>query len=299
MLSHANQPKAGALATMVSVVILILGATGVFTQLQSALDRIWRAPALPTQSGLWSFVRSRLLSMGMVLGIAFLVIISLLLSTALAALGKWWGALFGGWDVLAGLLDVVVSFAIFTLAFALIYKVMPRVHIEWRDVWIGAAVTALLFTIGKFLIGLYLGKSTIASSFGVFGSLVIVMVWVYYSAQIFLFGAEFTWVYANEYGSRGGERADVAKEMPAKLLPQPVPLAQPAPYVPARQLSRRTRYYEMGLAVAFVIGGALGVWNSRKLAAIERREMPDRRSPRIVKETKAALRRTWRRLAPS
>src|SRR5919204_2029456 len=299
MLSHANQPKAGAIATLISVLVLIIGATGVFAQLQSSLDQIWRVPARAKESSLWIWVRSRLLSIGMVLAIAFLVMISLVLSTALSALGKWWGALFGGWDVLANLLDVVVSFGIFTLAFALIYKFMPRAHIEWRDVWIGSAVTALLFTIGKFLIGLYLGKSTIASSFGAFGSLVIVMVWVYYSAQIFLFGAEFTWVYANEYGSRRGQEAQVAEEVPEKVLPLPVPVTPVTTYAPSRQISRRTRYYEVGLAVAFVIGGALGVWNSRKLAAIERRETPDRRSPRFVQDAKSAMRRTWRRLAPS
>lgn len=303
MLSHASEPKTGMLAAVVSVAVLLLGAAGVFRQLQAALDRIWRAPVLPKESGVWRWLRANLLSIGMVLALAFLVTVSLLLSTVLSTLGKWWGGILGGWEVLAQLLDVLVSFGVLTLVFAMVYKIMPRAQIRWHDVWIGAAVTALLFTIGKFLIGLYIGKSTIASSFGAFGSLVIVMVWVYYSAQIFLFGAEFTWVYANEYGSRRGEIApqpSATTSVSPALLPQVVPLAAAGPYtLPPRRVARRTRYYEVGLAVAFIIGGALGVWNSRKLAAIERRETPERRSPRIVQDTKSALRRTWRRLVPS
>jgi membrane protein len=303
MLAHANRPKAAGLATLVSVIVLVLGAAGVFRQLQVALDRIWRAPALQKESGLWQFLRANLLSIGMVLGMAFLIVVSLLMSTALSALGKWWGGIFGGWELLAHVFDLVISFGMLALVFALIYKVMPRVHIRWHDVWIGAAVTAALFTIGKFLIGLYLGKSTIASSFGAFGSLVIVMVWVYYSAQIFLFGAEFTWVYAHRYGSRRGQPRQQAIGEPAvpavaperQLIPVTLPVVTPAP----RPTSRRTRYYEVGLAIAFVVGGALGVWNSRKIAAIERRQVPDRRSPKLVREASTSVRRAWRRLVPS
>jgi membrane protein len=131
--------------------------------------------------------------------------VSLVASAALSALGKWWAPLFGGWEVLAQLVNLVVSFALTTAVFAMIYKIMPRVHIAWHDVWIGAAVTALLFTIGKFLIGLYIGKSGVTSGFGAAGSLVVVLVWVYYSAQIFLIGAEFTWAYAHAFGSRKGQ----------------------------------------------------------------------------------------------
>jgi membrane protein len=145
------------------------------------------------------------LSFGLVLGLAFLVTVSLVLSAALSALGKWWGPVFGQWEAVAHVFDLVVSFGVLTVVFGAIYKLMPRAHIQWRDVWVGAVVTALLFTIGKFLIGLYLGKSNIGSSFGAFGSIIIVMVWIYYSAQIFLLGAEFTWVYAHASGSRRGE----------------------------------------------------------------------------------------------
>jgi membrane protein len=205
MLSSASRPSTGGFAAMVSVIGLLIGATTVFNELQSDLDRIWRVPARIKSSGLWTLLRTRLLSFGMILGVIFLLTISLVTSAALAALGKWWGGWFGSWETLAHVLDLIINFGLLTLIFALIYKMIPRVHVSWHDVWTGAAVTALLFTIGKFLIGLYLGKSDVTSSFGAAGSLVIMIVWVYYSAQIFLFGAEFTWVYANMYGSRRDE----------------------------------------------------------------------------------------------
>jgi membrane protein len=202
MLSSAARPTTGGIATAASVIGLLIGATTVFNELQSDLDRIWRAPARLKQSGIWTLLRTRLLSFGMILGVAFLLTVSLVTSAALSALGKWWGGWFGEWETLAHLLDIVVNFGLLTLVFALIYKMIPRVHVGWHDVWIGAAVTSLLFTLGKVLIGLYLGKSDVASAFGAAGSSVLLMVWVYYSSQIFLFGAEFTWVYANEFGSR-------------------------------------------------------------------------------------------------
>ena len=298
MLAHASRPSTGVIATAISFVVLLLGASGVLRQLQSALDFIWRAPEPEKQGGIWSFLRSNLLSIGMVFAMAFLIMVSLVFSAVLATLGKWWGGIFGGWQILADILDIVVSFGLLTAVFAMIYKVMPRVHIDWRDVWVGAAVTALLFTIGKFLIGLYLGKSSIASSFGAFGSIVIIMVWIYYSAQIFLFGAEFTWVYAHAYGSRRAEEkkpAQVAVVPPVALQPRPMPalvMEQPA-------LPPRSRAYGVGMAVAFVIGGVLGLWNQRRMAAIERRQVSDRRGSRIVKQTAAKLRGWRRRLIPS
>ena len=205
MVASANRPKSGGIAAAVGVALLLFGASGVFGQLRAALDRIWRAPASTKTTGVWSWLRANLLSMGMVFAMAFLVAVSLVLSAVVATLGKWWSPLFGGWAVIAHALDLAVSFGMLTAIFALIYKVMPRAKVEWHDVWVGAAATAALFTVGKFLIGLYLGRSSIGTSFGAFGSLAIFMVWVYYSAQIFLFGAEFTWVYAHELGSRRGE----------------------------------------------------------------------------------------------
>jgi len=204
LLQSVSEPKESAIATLVGIGLLILGATTVFAELQSALDRIWRVPAAKKTGGLWGFVRARLLSIGLILGIAFLLMVSLVVSAALAALGKWWGPWFGGWTKLLEIANFAVSFGLTTLIFAMIYKLMPKVKIRWPDVFIGAVVTAALFTIGKFLIGLYIGKSGVASGFGAAASLVVVLVWVYYSAQIFLIGAEFTWVYAHELGSRRG-----------------------------------------------------------------------------------------------
>ncbi len=201
LLKTVREPAKGVVATLAGIAILLLGATAIFGELQSALDRIWRVPALK-KSGLWHLLRTRALSFGLVLGLGFLLVVSLVASAALAALGKWWGAWFEGWGVVLEILNFVISFGIFTLLFATIYKVMPRARISWRDVWTGGAVTALLFTVGKVLIGLYLGKSSLASGFGAAGSFVVLLAWVYYSAQIFLLGAEYTWVYANRHGSR-------------------------------------------------------------------------------------------------
>ncbi|CAN5544580.1 N/A [soil metagenome] len=201
MLEAVNKPTEGLIATVVGIVLLVVGATTVFGELQDAMDRIWRAPALDKSGGVMGIVRVRLLSFSMIMGIGFLLMVSLVASAALAALGKWWSPVFGGWATLAQAVNFIFSFAMVTVVFAMIYKLMPRVRVQWRDVWVGAGVTALLFTIGKHLIGLYIGKSSVASGYGAAGSLVVVLVWVYYSAQIFLLGAEFTWVYAHSYGS--------------------------------------------------------------------------------------------------
>ena len=205
LLASVSKPSEGITATVVGLGVLLIGATTVFGELQDALDRIWRAPARDKSGGLWSLVRTRLLSFGMIFGIAFLLMVSLVLSAGMAALGKWWGGMFGGWEVLAQIANAVLSFALTTAVFAFIYKLMPRVKVEWHDVWLGAAVTALMFTIGKTLIGLYIGKTGVASGFGAAGSIVLVLVWVYYSAQVFLMGAEFTWVYARTFGSMKGQ----------------------------------------------------------------------------------------------
>ena len=202
MLANVSKPSAGALGTVIGSVVLLVGATTVFAELQDALDRIWRAPAREKTGGLWALLRARLLSFGLILGVAFLLVVSLVVGAAISALGKWWGGWFAGWEAVAQLINVVVGFGLTTAVFALIYKIMPRVKVGWGDVWMGAAVTALLFTIGRFLIGLYIGKTGVASGFGAAGSVAVIFVWVYYSAQIFLVGAEFTWVYAQRLGSR-------------------------------------------------------------------------------------------------
>jgi len=212
MLASVSKPSEGIAATLVGAVVLLIGATSVFGELQDALDRIWRAPARPKAGGVWGLVRARLLSFGMIFGLAFLLMVSLVLSAGMAALGKWWGAWFAEFEVVVQLVNAVLSFGLTGAVFAFIYKFMPRVRIQWRDVWLGAGVTALLFTLGKTLIGLYIGKTGVASGFGAAGSLVVLLVWVYYSAQVFLMGAEFTWVYARTYGSMKGkvlERGDM------------------------------------------------------------------------------------------
>jgi membrane protein len=189
LLESVRKPSESVTATAFGVVLLLIGATSVFGELQDALDRIWRAPVRAGQSGWWRLVRARLLSFGMILGIGFLLIVSLVASAALAALQKWWGPVFSDWAA-ASITEIVLSFLMTTVAFAMIYKIVPRVRIHWKDVWIGAATTSLLFTVGKLLIGVYIGRSGIASGFGAAASLVVVLVWVYYSAQIFLLGAE-------------------------------------------------------------------------------------------------------------
>ena len=204
--SSAQEKEQGIIATITSVVVLAVGATTVFAELQSALDRIWEVPASEKKSGIWNMIRSRLLSFGLVLSLAFLLLVSLVVSTALAALGSWVGGLMPGWETLLQVLNLVISFGILTVLFAMIFKFMPQVHVAWRDVWVGALLTALLFVIGKYLIGLYVGKSSVASSYAAAGSLVVVLLWVYYAAQVFLLGAEFTWVYATEHGSLKGSR---------------------------------------------------------------------------------------------
>ena len=259
MVQSVKEPATGAIGTLIGAIALLIGATTVFGELQSALDRIWRSPARKKTSGVWALVQTRLLSFGMILGIGFLLIVSLIASAALAALGKWWGPLLGSWETLAQLLNLAISFGLFTAAFALIYKFMPRVKIEWHDVWIGSAVTALLFTIGKFLIGLYIGKSAIASGFGAAGSIVVVLVWVYYSAQIFLFGAEFTWVYAHEFGSR----KDAKKPSKPEETPQRAGATAPASALapanrtassPARRHYAPARQAEIDAPLAFGVG---------------------------------------------
>jgi membrane protein len=202
LLASVRQPAQGSLATGLGLLLLLLGATSVFAELQNALDRIWHAEA-SWHAGAWlTLVRTRLLAFGLILAIAFLLLVSLLFSAALALLGHWLGPVLGLWSTLADLCNALAAFALLTALFALIYKMMPRARVQWRDVWIGALFTSTLFSFGRYLIGLYIGRSGIVSGFGAAGSLVAILLWVYYSAQIFLLGAQFTWVYATTCGSR-------------------------------------------------------------------------------------------------
>jgi membrane protein len=205
LLESASRPGDSVGAVVFGIVLLFVGATSVFAELQDALDRIWRAPQRAKSSGLWGLVRARLLSFGMILGIGFLLIVSLAFSAGINALSQWWDTDTEGWAAFTGASELGLSVALVTAVFALIYKTMPRASIAWRDVWVGAAVTSVLFNTGKTLIGLYIGRSGITTAFGAAASLIVVLLWVYYSAQIFLFGAEFTWVYSHRYGSRKGQ----------------------------------------------------------------------------------------------
>jgi len=207
VIKQARQPAVGLIATLAGLITLFLGATGVVAELRDALNTIYEIPS-PEVSGLKSiilFVRERFFSFAMVLGVVFLLLVSLAINAWLAAMGTW----FTGWlpALVLQVVSTVVSWVIITALFAGIYKALPDVTIEWRDVVLGAAVTSLLFNLGKFVIGLYLGSSTIASAYGAAGSLVILLIWVYYSAQIFFLGAEFTQVFANRYGSQPTVRA--------------------------------------------------------------------------------------------
>ncbi|MBT2300736.1 YihY/virulence factor BrkB family protein [Variovorax paradoxus] len=215
MLRSVDEPGKGLVAGLISVVVLLIGATTVFAELQSALDRIWHVPEREKPSGVWAVLRARLLSFGLILGLAFLLMVSLLVSAALAAFGSWFGGLMPGWELMLQALNILISLGIITVLFAMIFKLMPTARIAWRDVWIGAAVTAVLFELGKLAIGLYLGKSGVNESFAAAGSLVVLVAWVYYAAQIFLLGAEFTKVYANEHGSVSGAKAVAATEASA------------------------------------------------------------------------------------
>jgi len=217
LLKSASHPAQSLMASIVGIVTLMIGATSIFAELQSDLDRVWRAPAAARPVGLWGLLRTRILSLGLIVSIGFLLLVSLVVSAGLAAFGTWYGAWFPGWVITLQIVNQLVSLAFVTVLFALMYRILPSVRVTWRDVWRGAFVTGVLFTIGKFLIGLYLGKAGITSGFGAAGSLVVLLVWVFYSAQIFLLGAEFTWVYAHTLGSRRG----VPPPQPAGLMREP------------------------------------------------------------------------------
>ena len=199
MLEGASRRESGILATAIGVVTFILTSTGAFLELQTALNNIWRVK--PKENvNLRSFLVDRLKGFALVVGVGFLLLVSLVVSAGLAALGKYIGGLLPGWVALLQVLNVLVSFGVITLLFAMVYKVLPDVRLQWRHVWVGAATTAGLFTLGKFLIGLYLGTTSTTSTYGAAGSVIVVLLWVYYASQIVLLGAEFTRVYTESTG---------------------------------------------------------------------------------------------------
>jgi membrane protein len=225
MIRSASRPADGVLATIIGLITLLAGAAGVFGQLKAALNIIWNVP--PAQrpgelAGILNMLKQEFLSFTMVLGIGFLLLVSLVFSAALAALNNFVNNNVTVPPVIWEIVNFVVSFGIITPLFAAIYKVLPDAKIDWQDVWIGAALTSLLFTTGKLLLGLYLGRSSVASSYGAAGSLVVILLWVYYSAQILFFGAEFTQVYANRFGSKISYRA-ASKAQAAQRAQSPSP----------------------------------------------------------------------------
>lgn len=201
LLDSVSRPSDGLAGAIGGLVLTLIGATTVLAELQDALDRIWRAPPAGGRPW-WQLLRARLLSFGLILGLGFLMTVSMLASAAIAALQAWSASRAGNWGWAMQLLNLGLNFVFMTALFAMIYKLLPRVRIAWADVWTGALVTALLFTVGRVLIGVYLADSALVSGFGAAGSLAAILVWVYCSAQIFLLGAEFTRAYAHQAGSR-------------------------------------------------------------------------------------------------
>lgn len=262
----AARPESGAIATIVGLATLLFGASGVFAQLKDAMNTIWNVEAKKA-AGVVGFVKQRFLSMAMVLGIGFLLLVTLLFDAAISAMGDYAGQFVGG-EPLMQALQFVVSFALITVLFAAIFRILPDLDVQWSDVWVGAGLTALLFVLGKFALGLYLGKAAIGSSYGAAGSLVVLLVWVYWSAQILFLGAEFTQVYTRRYGSLAGDtskqeaRAQAARpedrpraeETAAGMRVPGRPLAGP---VPAAAREGRTRG---GGAITLAAGGVAGLF---------------------------------------
>lgn len=202
LLTSADYLGNSRFATLVGVVTLLFGASSVFVELQNSLDRIWEIPKRERTNGLWRILRARFLSLGLVLGVGFLLMVSLVVSTLMVAFGAWLSSLFGHWRTTFLVIDVLLTLGISAMLFALLFKYVPQQKLAWTDVWIGGAVTAILFSIGKFAIGYYLGKSAFSSVYGIAGSFLVLLLWSYYTAQIFLFGAEFTRHYSLVLGTR-------------------------------------------------------------------------------------------------
>ena len=232
LLDSASKPAQGVFATIVGLVTLIFGALGVFNELHNSLNTIWDVPVKQIK-GFWNSVKevvvNRFLSFTMVLGIGFMLLVSLMISTGISALGDWVGTLLPFQEVILQVINLIISLGILTVFFALIFKILPDADVAWRDVWVGAFVTAILFSIGKTLIGLYLGSSAVGTTFGAAGSLVLLLLWIYYSAQILFFGAEFTQVYANTLGSRIVPEGQAATKIqrPEETPPSKTPATTP------------------------------------------------------------------------
>jgi membrane protein len=220
VLSHAQAPSAGIWSTAIGLVVLLLGASGVFNELASALNTIFDVTSKPGQGAL-GFLRHRFMAFAMVLAVAFLLLVSLILSAGLSAAGHFFASYLPGGELVWQLANFAIGLAVSTALFASIFKIVPDVDVAWRDVWVGGLVTALLFSIGKLLLGLYIGKSAATSSYGAAGSFVALVIWVYYSTQVFFFGAEFTQVYARRFGDAIRPSARAVALEPSAPAPEP------------------------------------------------------------------------------
>ena len=196
----ASQPGKSTLATIIGVTLALFGASGVFGQLQDALNTVWGVKAKPGL-GIWGFLRTRFLSFAMVAGVCFLLLVSLAIEALLKGFSHYIQSVVPGGLTIAVSVYLIFDFAVITTLFAMIFKILPDVKTRWRDMWVGAVMTAVFFLIGKWVLGLYLGSGTAASAYGAAGSLITLLLWISYSSQILLFGAEFTQVYASEFGS--------------------------------------------------------------------------------------------------
>ena len=260
LVASAAKPKTGVIAMVIGVATLLLGASGVFGELKGALNTIWEIPPRPS-GGIFGMIRERFLSMAMVLGVGFLLLVSLVLDTAVAAFAKFAGRRLPGGEALWHTIELALSFAVITVLFAMIFRFLPDTRIAWRDVWFGAAFTALLFVVGKFVLALYLGKKSVSSSYGAAGSLIVLLLWVYYSAQILFFGAEVTQVYARRHGSLLGRPPRARDEREARGGRETRALPPRPALAPAQAKSGRSSgagKVVAGGVLGLLVGGFLG-----------------------------------------
>jgi membrane protein len=261
MMQNSAKGHTGAIATIIGVITLLLGASGVFGQLQDALNTIWDVPP-KKEGGLMQILKGRFFSFAMVLGVGFLLLVSLVISAALAAFGRLLSNSLPGGEVMWQVINFVISLAVITLLFALIFKYLPDKRISWREVWVGAAFTSVLFTIGKFAIGLYLGKSSMASTYGAAASLAILLVWLYYSGLILFLGAEFTEIHGRKVvRGESRERGDAsATERQRELSTHPFPAAVPIrPMRPASAVRGGIVLPVASGLAGVLLGGMIGV----------------------------------------
>lgn len=258
MIQAAAEPRSGIIATIIGVVMLLVGASGLFAQLKDALNTIWNVESKKAE-GIKGFIKERFLSMAMVLGVGFLLLVTLVLDALISAMGSYAQSFVGG-EPLMHAIQLVVSIALTTVLFAAIFRVLPDLEIAWSDVWVGAFVTAVLFVAGKFALGLYLGKAAFGSSYGAAGSLVVLLVWVYWSAQILFLGAEFTQVYARRFGSLEGDTSKRrARERGTRVEDRPKSDASPEPVRTAVQMPAYAKSRRGGGLAKVAIGGLAGL----------------------------------------